>query len=216
MNKEWSNKNKLAQSKLKKVSFQEAIKEFIELREDLMQEMISWKTELSQDDFSAMPFMNVQGYHNKTIAYSIWHIMRIEDIVVNSLVRKKEEVFFAENFNEKIGADIITTGNELKKQEIADFSNKLNIENLYEYAIAVKTSGDEWLQSLTYQESKKKFAEEDKIRLRELGVVSEDENAIWLIDYWCSKDILGLIKMPLSRHWIMHIEAAIRIKNKLK
>ena len=26
------------------------------------------------------------------------------------------------------------------------------------------------------------------------------------------KDISGLIKMPLSRHWIMHIEAANRIK----
>ncbi|MDD6401173.1 MAG: phage head-tail adapter protein, partial [Lachnospiraceae bacterium] len=40
-------------------------------------------------------------------------------------------------------------------------------------------------------------------------------SAVWLIDYWCSKDISGLIKMPLSRHWIMHIEAANRIKEKI-
>ena len=45
--------------------------------------------------------------------------------------------------------------------------------------------------------------------------VSEDENAFWLIDYWCGKDLKGLIQMPFSRHWIMHIEAMRRIKNKL-
>jgi hypothetical protein len=45
--------------------------------------------------------------------------------------------------------------------------------------------------------------------------VSEDENAFWLIDYWCGKDIKGLIQMPFSRHWIMHIEAMRRIKNRL-
>jgi len=38
---------------------------------------------------------------------------------------------------------------------------------------------------------------------------------IWLIDYWCGKDIRGLIQMPFSRHWIMHIEASLRIKNKI-
>ena len=39
MNREWSDKNKLAQSKLKKASFQEGINVYIELREMLMQEM---------------------------------------------------------------------------------------------------------------------------------------------------------------------------------
>lgn len=40
-------------------------------------------------------------------------------------------------------------------------------------------------------------------------------NAVWLIDYWCNKDIRGLIQMPFSRHWIMHTEACLRIKNKI-
>ncbi len=42
-----------------------------------------------------------------------------------------------------------------------------------------------------------------------------DESAIWLIDYWCNKDVRGLIQMPFSRHWIMHIEACLRIENKI-
>lgn len=77
-----------------------------------------------------MPFINAEGYHSKTIAYSIWHIIRIEDIVVNSLIKEKREVLFDKGYDITIGADIITTGNELKKQEIEEFSRKLNIDVL--------------------------------------------------------------------------------------
>lgn len=215
MNREWSNKNKLAQSKLKKATFYDGINEFLELREILMQEMLSWKQIISSEDYYAIPFINAEGYHSKTIAYSIWHIIRIEDIVVNSLIRDRNEVLFENNFDKEIGADIITTGNELVKQEIAEFSKNLNIEALYEYALSVKASTDEWLKSIHYEDIKKRFGNDDKKRISKLGVVSDDEAAVWLIDYWCNKDIYGLIKMPLSRHWIMHIEAANRIKEKI-
>ena len=59
------------------------------------------------------------------------------------------------------------------------------------------------------------MTEQDKENIRSLKVVSEDESTVWLIDYWCSKNICGLLKMPFSRHWIMHTEAALRIANKL-
>lgn len=65
MNREWSDKNKIAQSKLKKASFHEGINEFMELREILMQEMLSWKQVLSLEDYCAIPFINAEGYHNR-------------------------------------------------------------------------------------------------------------------------------------------------------
>ena len=68
---------------------------------------------------------------------------------------------------------------------------------------------------LPYNRLKWKVPEEKKERLKSLQVVSTDERASWLIDYWCGKDIRGLIQMPFSRHWIMHIEACLKIKNKI-
>lgn len=59
------------------------------------------------------------------------------------------------------------------------------------------------------------MTEDDKVLIQNLQVISKDESAIWLIDYWCEKDVKGLIKMPFSRHWIMHVEACLRIKSKL-
>ena len=76
-------------------------------------------------------------------------------------------------------------------------------------------STNEILQQLNYAEMKKHFGDEDKNRLIASGCVSRDESAAWLVDYWCNKDVRGLIKMPFCRHWIMHIEAMQRIKNKL-
>ena len=92
---------------------------------------------------------------------------------------------------------------------------KLDINALYEYAREVMLSTNSILLNLEYSQMKMKFSDEDKKRLEESGCVSPDEKACWLIDYWCGKDIRGLIKMPFSRHWIMHIEAMCRIKNKL-
>ena len=215
MNKEWSKQNKAMQALLKKATFRQAIEALIELRKSLMEEMQSWRGKLSEADFSEIPFINAEGYHSKTVAYSIWHIMRIEDIVVNTLIRRREEVLFAGDHQRKTGSPIITTGNELVKEQIAAFSRELDIAALYEYAEAVREDTDRWLRTMNYEDLKRRVPEEDKERIRALHVVSADESAAWLIGYWCGKDVAGLLKMPLSRHWIMHIEAAGRIIGRL-
>lgn len=216
MNKLWSELNKTMQTQIKKKDTYEAgIDTLFDLRNQLMKILSSFNEELSREDFNTIPFINADGYHCKTIAYSIWHIFRIEDIVAHTLISKNEQVFFSGNYQERINSPIITTGNELVKEQIADFSKQLNMKELYSYIFEVKDSTEKILNSLSYDQLKKKVSEERKEHLKLLNVVSTDENAIWLIDYWCGKDIRGLIQMPFSRHWIMHIEASLRIKNKI-
>ena len=216
MNKEWSELNKTMQAQIKKKdTYKMGIDTLLSLRSQLMQTLVSFKEELCREDFNSIPFINADGYHSKTIAYSIWHIFRIEDIVMHTVIDEDEQVFFAGNYQERINAPIITTGNELIKQQIADFSKHLNLEELYSYIFEVRESTEKILERLSYDELKRKLPEERKEQLKLLNVVSNDENAIWLIDYWCGKDIRGLIQMPFSRHWIMHIEACLRIKNKI-
>ena len=163
-----------------------------------------------------MPFDNAKGYHNKTIAYSIWHIARIEDIVAHTPIANDEQVFFSGNWQKKIGSPIITTGNELVKDEIKEFSQRLDIEKLYSYAEEVKKATELLLTELPFDKLKEKISANANQKLIDSKCVSDDENAVWLIDYWCGKNIKGLIQMPFSRHLIMHTEAALRIAEKLK
>ncbi len=216
MNKEWSELNKAMQAQIRKNDTYEAgINTLFELRNRLMKILTVFYSELNREEFNAIPFLNADGYHSKTIAYSIWHIFRIEDIVAHILISEDEQVFCTGNYQERINSSIITTGNELVKQQIADFSRQLNLKELYSYIFEVKASTEKIIKSLSYVELKKKISEEKKEYLKSLNVVSDNENAIWLIDYWCNKDIRGLIQMPFSRHWIMHIEASLRIRNKI-
>ena len=215
MNKEWSELNKTMQMQIKKKdTFELGIKTLLTLREALMKQILQFRNELSAADFCAMPFINAKGYHNKTIAYSLWHIFRIEDIVAHSLIANNEQILFAGNYQSRIKSPIITTANELVKEEIRAFSKQLSIEELYHYIADVDAFTTDILKSLTYSDMKRRISDDRRKQLEMLNVVSTDENAYWLIDYWCGKDFKGLIQMPLSRHWIMHIEACLKIRDK--
>ena len=216
MDKEWSDKNKEIQALLsKEATFKEAIKKLIAFRGDMFNRITQIVDAYPDEAFSLMPFAGADGYHSKTLAYSIWHIFRIEDIVAHEMIAEDEQILFREKYLKKTKSPIITTGNELEGEDIAEFSKKLKVKELYLYAKAVKESTDQILLQLQYKDIKKKFTEETKQKLIKSKCVSEDENAFWLIDYWCGKDIKGLIKMPFSRHWIMHIEAMRRIEKRL-
>ena len=193
MNKEWSELNKTMQGQIKKKdTYKMGVDTLFSLRSQLMQTLVSLKEELRREDFNSIPFINADGYHSKTIAYSIWHIFRIEDIVAHSVIKEDEQVFFVGNYQKRINSPIITTGNELVKQQIADFSKQLNLEELYSYIFEVRESTEKMLEQLSYDELKRKISIERKEYLKSLKVVKEDEKANWLIDYWCNKDIRGL------------------------
>ena len=216
MDKNWSDMNKEMQALLsKKASFTEGIGKLLELRKSLFEQITQIVTTFPEEAFDQMPFAGAEGYHSKTLAYSIWHIFRIEDIVAHEMIAEDQQVLFSQSFMETIHSPIITTGNELSGEEIVEFSRALNIKELYRYAQAVMKSTDQILMQLEYSDLKRRFGDEMIEKLQRTGCVSEAESANWLISYWCGKDILGLIRMPFSRHWIMHIEAMRRIKNKL-
>ena len=120
MNKDWSEKNKRMQSLIgKEAGFREGVDVLIDLRNDLLGQISSIVNTYPAEAFSQMPFAGAEGYHSKTLAYSMWHIFRIEDIVAHTLIRHDEQVLFADGWLERTKSPIITTGNELQGEEIA-------------------------------------------------------------------------------------------------
>lgn len=217
MNREWSDLCTLKQEQLKKKeTFEEGINNLLLLRSTLLKQMNQFRNEISCEEFSEMPFINAKGYENKTVAYSLYHVFRIEDIVTNTIIRKKEEIFFLKDYQKRMNASIITTGNELVKEQIREFSAKLNLDELYNYINEVDQSTTKLIQSFKLEDMKIKMTEEDKKAVRSLHVVSEDPCAEWLVNYWCDKNILGLVQTPLSRHWLMHIKPCFKIIEKIK
>ena len=107
MNKLWSEKNKEMQTLIsKEATFDDGVNELILLRNILFEQITQIYNELSADDFSKMPFKNADGYHSKTIAYSIWHIFRIEDIVAHELIEENNQILFTDDYIKRINAPI--------------------------------------------------------------------------------------------------------------
>ncbi len=216
MDKNWSEMNKEMQMLIaKKPTFRDGIEALLALRKSLFEQITQIVTTFPEEAFWQMPYAGAEGYHSKTLAYSIWHIFRIEDIVAHEMIAEDQQVLLSQDFQTAIHSPIITTGNELSGDEIAEFSRQLDIKALYRYAQEVMRSTDRILTSLDYSDLKRRFGADMIEKLRRTGCVSEAESAAWLIGYWCGKDVQGLIRMPFSRHWIMHIEAMRRIKNRL-
>jgi len=217
MNAKWSLQNKKFQADIKhKQTFKEGISDLLVLRKELLNHMLIWKNELDREDYSLQPFIDSKGYESKTIAYSIYHVFRIEDIVCNVLMCNKKDILTSENYIIRMNTPIITTGNELKLDEISRFSEELNIDELYHYVYEVYAKTNYVLENLSFEDLKFKFNENDKKRVLSEKFVDTSAEAVWLVDYWCDSNVLHLLKMPFSRHWIMHFEAIDRIIKKIK
>ena len=216
MDNEWTEKNKKMQTLIaKEATFAEGIKVLLDLRAELFEEITSIIKTFPPVAFYQLPFGVGEGNQHATLAWSLWHLFRIEEIVLHTLILKDQQILFRDGWLDETNSPIITTANELDGDVMIEFSKALNIKATYEYCKVVMEATNEMLESFQFADLKKTFSAEDKERLVASKCVSSDESSSWLIDYWYSKNIKGLIQMPFSRHWIMHVEAMLRIKNKL-
>ena len=152
--------------------------------------------------------------NKRTFAYNIWHITRIEDICTNILIEDSEQVFTKGNWQEKINSSIIDTGNALTKEEILDFSSKVNRDELMNYRTAVGVRTREIINNLKPDDMNLRMKPERLKRILDEGAVSKKEKAVWLVDFWGKKAVSGLLLLPVTRHHAMHLDYCVRIKEK--
>jgi hypothetical protein len=203
---------KLFQSNIKKnVSFDEGKANFLTLRKMLTEICDYIFNVCSDDDFCKMPLKT-----DKTIAYYLYHLNRIEDATSNILITGKEQLFFVKNFDKLLNSPIITTGNEITRDGLIEFSEALDIKQLREYVTTVMANTNEIIKGLSFEDSKLMVSAERKAEAIKSNAVSTDESAFWLIDYWCNKTYAGLMLMPFSRHPMLHLDGCLRIINRIK
>jgi hypothetical protein len=195
----------------RKNSYELGRKQLFELRNELLLVYDYIFTTCNFDDFVKMPLST-----DKTIAYYLYHLTRIEDITSNTLIAGKEQIFFEKHYNKLLNSPIITTGNEIERDKLVEFSTMLDINQLKNYITDVLTNTNNIIKDMSYEDSKTKVSNDRKAELVKLHTVSDNENAFWLVDYWCKKTYAGLLLMPFSRHQMLHLDGCLRIVNKIK
>ena len=161
---------------------------------------------LANEDYCVMPTKK-----DETIAWHLWHITRIEDLVGNLLITGQSQIF-SDEWITKLNVTVRDTGNAMIDRQIIEFSEQINKQELINYRNAVGCQTCKIIKSLTANDLKRKPEAEYLARLVSEGGLLESKESIWLKDFWGKHTVAGLILLPLTRHHMMHLPDSIAIK----
>lgn len=148
--------------------------------------------------------LHYAGTRTVPMCWQFWHTYRIEDLVSNILMADQEQIF-NRDWQIKIGSSITDTGNALELDEAIVFGKEINIKALHEYMIAVGTNTRHILENITLEQIKSMVPYERVMRILEEGGVTTDFRSVWLLVYWGSLTMGGMILTPMTDHHMMHL-----------
>jgi len=168
--------------------------------------------QMTEQTFRRYP-VKVPGTKN-SIAWHLWHITRIEDMTMNVLLSGEDQVFEMGNWKDRLQVNYIHSGNGMTEEEVADLSSNMDFSALLAYRFEVGRKTSQIIASTLPGQFNQKVDPIRIMKLKDNGAVKQGEE--WLLDYWGSKKLGGLILMPATRHPFLHLNKAVRIKEKLQ
>lgn len=148
--------------------------------------------------------LHYAGTRTVPMCWQFWHTYRIEDLVSNILMVDQEQIF-NRDWQIKIGSSITDTGNAFELDEAIVFGKEINIKALHEYMIAVGKNTRHILENITLEQIKSMVPYERVMRILEEGGVTTDFRSVWLLVYWGSLTMGGMILTPMTDHHMMHL-----------
>ena len=171
------------------------------------------EVDLLFNDLLPFEYAIMSASKDETIAWTIWHIARIEDLTLNILVANSEQIFNLE-WKERLNAVCSDTGNALTDDEIMLLSKNINTAELLAYRSAVGKRTREIVDSLTINDIRRKVSQCGLDKIKSDGGVTKDSE--WLLDYWGQKDVAGILLMPPTRHVMLHLNDCCKLKLQIR
>ncbi|MDM8520761.1 DinB family protein [Anaerolineales bacterium HSG6] len=147
-----------------------------------------------------------------SIAWCLWHIARVEDVTMNLLVAGQPQILQNEQWLERLQIPNRDTGNEMTQAQMEVLSSTINLTALRAYRVAVGRKTRAIVTQLKPEYLKEKVDPVRANRVRDEGAVVEIASDI--ADYWRKRNIAGLLLMPATRHNLVHLNEAARLKEK--
>ena len=162
---------------------------------------------LSEEKWRRIP---ANGEHS--IVWNLWHITRIEDAVMNLLVAGKPQLFNDENWQQRLNAPLVNSGNDIPMADIVNLSDRVDVVALREYRTTVGKNTHAIVSTLTYPDFKQKADPQRLQQIMDEGVLVPKAKGI--LDYWSKRTIAGLLLVPATRHILVHLNEIYMLKQK--
>ncbi len=145
-----------------------------------------------------------------SIVWVVWHLTRVEDVTMNLLVARRDQVFEAGGWQAKTASPIKHTGNGTGMDAVSALSAAVDIRALRDYRAAVGLATQEIVRHLARDDFDRQVASSDLKRIIDEGAVLPAGQDV--VAYWSRQDVKGLLLMPPTRHAIVHWNEAARLK----
>ena len=185
--------------------------EMLHSAEVTTKEIWSYEDEIL-DNLDETSFRRIPENEEHSIVWCIWHLARIEDTAMNYLVANTSSVYDQESWFEKLRVPFRDAGNEMTPNETAQLSAKIDLQALRDYRTVVGKRTQKIIAGLSAADLTTKV---DPMRIQkvlEVGAILQKSS--YITDYWGKRDIRGLLLMPATRHNIVHLNEAARLKKK--
>jgi hypothetical protein len=165
--------------------------------------------ELTENEFRAIP---PKGEHS--IAWILFHIARIEDITMNMLIADSPQLYVCDEWAKKLKSTIPHSANRMDNAAVAQLSARLEMSALREYHIVVGRRTREIVKKIKPADLNQKVEAARLQKVLDAGAVTPE--AMEIINYWSKRTLAGLLLMPPTRHNFLHLNEAMRVKQKLR
>ncbi|MCH3916086.1 MAG: DinB family protein [Spirochaetia bacterium] len=152
---------------------------------------------------------------SRSIAWNLWHITRIEDAVSNILIDDSKQVLNSE-WLDRMQIDVTDTGNAFTKENVDEFDQAIDTSELLNYRKAVGKNTQTVLKKLSIENRKRKPTKGQLDRILSEGVLTQEKDSIWLLEFWGKKTMTGLLTMPITRHQILHLNKCFKLKERYR
>ncbi len=161
------------------------------------------------DDLSDPGWRRIPRSEEHSIAWCIWHLARIEDVTMNILLAGGTQVL-NESWLRQVNIPLRDTGNLVDAAALAVLNHQVDVAALRGYRQAV---GERTRQLVTQLRAGDLKLKVEPARLeRILAEKAIHPAAQDVLAYWGGLTIAGLLLMPPTRHNLIHLNEAARIK----
>jgi hypothetical protein len=164
------------------------------------------------NDMSEEQIRRIPRNCEHSVAWTLWHIARIEDVTMNLLVAGSLQVLDQEDWLGKMNISLRDTGNEMDAQGMAALGAEIDVEAMRAYRVAVGRRTQEIVTPLQAQDLRQKVDPSRVQRVWDEGAVVEAASGI--VDYWSKRNVAGLLLMPATRHNLIHLNEALGLKQR--
>ena len=148
-----------------------------------------------------------------SIVWLVWHLARVEDLVINGLVRGEPQVLATGGWGARMGVADPRVGTGFEPAEVAGLGRTADVAAVDAYWQAVRQQTAAWLAGLP--DAALDAVPDVRARAAALPPMAPAKAQETLLTFWGGRPVAFLVGFPLIQHGYLHIGEMQAVRGRL-